>query len=84
MRLNRTYGGVGGCRGAIPGIRPDQDADGRRGVRRPVVALDQDGEQGGEKRWRATAGPKWAGSEGAPNPRVREERLLGGSGGMRF
>ena len=23
MRANRTSGGVGGCRGAIPGIRPD-------------------------------------------------------------
>jgi len=23
MRENRTYGGVGGCRGAIPGTRPD-------------------------------------------------------------
>src|ERR1035438_7951034 len=22
---NRTYGGVGGCRGAIPGTRPDED-----------------------------------------------------------
>ena len=24
MRANRTSGGVGGCRGAIPGIRPDR------------------------------------------------------------
>jgi hypothetical protein len=23
MRENRTYGGVGACRGAIPGARPD-------------------------------------------------------------
>ncbi len=23
MRENRTFGGVGGCRGAIPGTQPD-------------------------------------------------------------
>jgi len=35
MRENRTYGGVGGCRGAIPGTRPDQ----RFGARWSAVAL---------------------------------------------
>jgi len=33
MRANRTSGGVGGCRGAIPGIRPDRPGHAqRRGV----------------------------------------------------